>query len=209
MVLNATLSRASEGGDMDACLRDLGLALNGKVRRADAGVWPINPPRAKNLTAASSGSSNEGRRAAEEILRQWNSFATTMRCSSARASVLAARTAHSRLLRYSTPPMHWLLIAYLIVLVFVAYRHDKFGRGGSLRRAWLAFAAIPLSHFFFTLLRAGNFADSRDLALIEIWSDGIVWLLLGISLWSLGGVLAPDTEAATYGREPVVPPTAP
>ena len=86
----------------------------------------------------------------------------------------------------------WLLIAYLLALTFLSINRQKFSDTGSLRMAWLWLAGVPLSHFFFSLFRAGNFGSTRDLALVEIWADGFAWLLLGISLLCLAGILAPD-----------------
>jgi hypothetical protein len=105
--------------------------------------------------------------------------------------------------------MTWLLIAYLIALLYIALRRGTSGNADAYRRAWIAFAAIPLSHFFFTLLRAGNFGDSRDLALVEIWADGFEWLLLGISMLFLTGTLAPNSRANEGVAGSNLPPPGP
>jgi hypothetical protein len=88
--------------------------------------------------------------------------------------------------------MTWILIAYLLVLIYLALHREKLVKGGSLRLAWMWFVAIPISHFVFALFKAGNIGTPRDLALIEIWSDGIEWLLLGGSLFFLTGALFQD-----------------
>ena len=82
--------------------------------------------------------------------------------------------------------MNWLLIATLLALTFVSCNSNKVGKPGALRIAWLWFAAIPFGHFAMALFRAGNYRDPRDLALIEIWSDGFAWLFLGLSLFNIG-----------------------
>lgn len=82
--------------------------------------------------------------------------------------------------------MIWLLIASLLALTFVSCNSNKVGNPASLRMAWTCFAAIPFSHFAMALFRAGNYTSPRDLALIEIWSDGFAWLFLGLSIFNLG-----------------------
>jgi hypothetical protein len=86
----------------------------------------------------------------------------------------------------------WILTVYLLVLIYLALKRDKFEHNAPLRPAWITFALIPVSHFVFALFRAGNFPAPRDLALIEIWADGIAWLLLGASLLFLTGMIAPE-----------------
>ena len=102
--------------------------------------------------------------------------------------------------------MTWLLTAYLLVLTFLAVKRDKFPNASALRPAWIAFALIPISSFFFTLVRAGNFGDTPDLALTEIWANGIEGLLLGMSMLFLTGMLAPNPEWGRYRSEPSPPP---
>ena len=87
--------------------------------------------------------------------------------------------------------MNWILIAYLLVLIFLAVKRDRFANSSALRSAWITFALIPISYFVFALFRAGNFRDPRDLALIEIWANGVEWLLLGISMLFLTQMIAP------------------
>lgn len=82
--------------------------------------------------------------------------------------------------------MNWLLIAFLLALTFVSCNASKVGTPAALRMAWLWFSAIPFSHFAMALFRAGNYTNPRDLALIEIWSDGLAWLFLGLSIFNLG-----------------------
>lgn len=106
--------------------------------------------------------------------------------------------------------MTWFLLGYLAALLYVSANRHKFARLASLRLAWIFFACIPLSHFFFALLRAGNFGDTRDMALVEIWNDGVVWLLLGISILYLAGSVAPPAiEPADRASVPPPPPPPP
>src|SRR5688572_5413581 len=97
--------------------------------------------------------------------------------------------------------MIWILIVYLLLLIFLAVRRDKFPNAAALRPAWISFALIPISSFVFALIRVGNIRDSHDLALVEIWSNGIEWLLLGISMLFLTGMLAPNPEWGGYRGE--------
>jgi hypothetical protein len=83
-------------------------------------------------------------------------------------------------------PMHWLLIASLLALTFVSCNANRVGDRGALRMAWIWFSAIPFSHFAMALFRAGSFRNPHDLALVEIWSDGLAWLFLGLSIFCLG-----------------------
>lgn len=95
--------------------------------------------------------------------------------------------------------MNWILIAYLLVLIFLATRLVDLQRRGSFRAAWITFAFIPLWHFLMHLFRAGNFRDVRTLQLIEIWDQAVPSLLLGISFLFLVGVLAPVADRS--GRD--------
>ena len=104
--------------------------------------------------------------------------------------------------------MNWFLIAYLLALVYLANR-ERLGRMDSFRLAWIWFALIPISHFLFALIRVSNLRSPNDLALTEIWADGIAWLLLGISMFYLIGSVAPDRKPdAALGKQPQ-PPTSP
>jgi hypothetical protein len=91
--------------------------------------------------------------------------------------------------------MTWILIAYLIGLLYLATHREKLPIGASLRTPWVWFALVPIIQFVFSLIRARYVG--YDLELVEIWSDGISWLLLGISLLCLTGSLAPNRQANT------------
>jgi len=82
--------------------------------------------------------------------------------------------------------MNWLLIASLLALTFVSCNANNVGDRRALRMAWIWFSAIPFSHFVMALFRAGNFRNPHDLTLVEIWSDGLAWLFLGLSIFWLG-----------------------
>jgi hypothetical protein len=85
-----------------------------------------------------------------------------------------------------TSLMHWLLIAQLLVLTFVSVRMDAAAARGGLTMAWCCLAAAPLSRFVMALFRAGNMGIARDMALIEVWADGLTWLFVGLSIFCLG-----------------------
>jgi len=97
--------------------------------------------------------------------------------------------------------MTWILIGYLFALLYIATHREKLASSDSLRMAWIWFALIPITHFVFDLFRAGNVGSTGDLALVEIWDAGLAWLLLGISLLSLTGVVAPDRLRKTQAGE--------
>ena len=90
--------------------------------------------------------------------------------------------------------MTWLLIAYVLGLFYFAANPKKISNTGLFRAAWIWLGLIPVNHFIFTLFRAGNIRSTRDLALVEVWSNGISWLLLGISLLILINALIPCEE---------------
>ena len=78
--------------------------------------------------------------------------------------------------------MTWLILAQLVNLSLISYNKDKLKSTASLRSAWNWFFGVFFSHAFFTLFRAGNYID---LALVEIWATGFVWLFLGMSTFQL------------------------
>ena len=82
--------------------------------------------------------------------------------------------------------MPWLLIAQLLALTYVSCHPAAVVDRGLLRAAWCWLAAVPVSQFAMALFRAGNFRDARDMVLIEIWSNGFLWLFAGLSLFCLG-----------------------
>jgi len=88
--------------------------------------------------------------------------------------------------------MTWLLAAYLLGLLYFTANPDKVSNKETFRIAWIWFALIPIANFVFALFRAGNAGIAKDLLLVEIWSNGIAWLLLGISFFIFINALMPD-----------------
>jgi hypothetical protein len=86
--------------------------------------------------------------------------------------------------------MNWIIATYLLALVYLSTHQERLPKRVSLHGAWFWFSLMPIGQFVFSLLRAANIRDPRDLALVEIWADGVGWLLLGISLLSLTGSIA-------------------
>jgi len=86
--------------------------------------------------------------------------------------------------------MSWILIAYLIALALLTFKVDSPVSGKALAKAWSWIAAIGICHFIFSVLRAGNYRNAKDLMLIGIWEDGFGWLLLGISILCLARGIA-------------------
>ena len=99
--------------------------------------------------------------------------------------------------------MPWILVAYLLALAYLTVHPEKLPKGTSVRVAWFWFSLIPVSQFFFTLFRAGNYTSARDLALVEIWAEGVAWLLLGVSLLRLFGNVFPHAENYAVQDEPM------
>ena len=81
--------------------------------------------------------------------------------------------------------MTWLLIVYFVGLFYLALNQNKIANKFSFRVAWSFYASIPACNFLFTLFRLGNIRVSRNLAVVELWANGIPWLLLSISLFFL------------------------
>lgn len=80
-----------------------------------------------------------------------------------------------------------ILCAYLLGLLFFTFRKSHVAHFASLQMAWYLFAVIPFVHVLFTLIHAAAFTSRqsdlpKNLALVEIWKEGFVWLLFGISL---------------------------
>jgi len=87
---------------------------------------------------------------------------------------------------------------------------SRLPKRGSLRAAWVWFALIPLTQFVFALFRAGTGGSARDLMLVEMWADGVGWLLLGLSLLCLTDLFGdPDHTNAEPGAPPEPPSAAP
>jgi len=82
-----------------------------------------------------------------------------------------------------------LLVGYLLGLFYFAANQSKIACKKSFRIAWILFVLIPINNFFFMFFRLfnvdGRISSTRTLALVNTWADGIVWLLLGISIFFL------------------------
>ena len=87
--------------------------------------------------------------------------------------------------------MNWFFAAYLIALAYLTV-HKNGSHTSSLPKPWCWLAMLPITHFVFALFRAGNVRDTRDMVLIEIWANGFEWLFVGISMFTLAGVLKSD-----------------
>ena len=85
--------------------------------------------------------------------------------------------------------MNWILVASLLALAYLTSIAGRFSDSRPLQSAWQWFALVLTSRFVFALLRVGNLRDAHDLALVEIWSDGIEALLLGFSIFSLARLI--------------------
>jgi len=97
--------------------------------------------------------------------------------------------------------MTWTLIAYGAGLFYFAAHQDRLINKNRFRIAWIVFTAIPFSHFFFTLLRANNVNIGKpshrmaeNLASIQLWSSGVEWLLLSISLFVFMTAIIPTDQ---------------
>lgn len=98
--------------------------------------------------------------------------------------------------------MTYIAAAYLLALVYLSVHRQRTPDFPSLQGAWTWLALIPINQFVFALFRAANIRAPRDLALVEIWADGLGWLFLGISMFCLTDVFAPV-------QTNVPPPTTP
>jgi hypothetical protein len=85
--------------------------------------------------------------------------------------------------------MPWVLAAYLLALALFTFKADEIVPRETLGNAWRWLAGVGVCHFIFALVRAGNTRDPQDLIVAGIWEEGVSWLLLGISIFSLVGGL--------------------
>jgi len=95
--------------------------------------------------------------------------------------------------------MTWLLIVYLVGLFYLALNQKHIASRSAFCAAWTLYALIPASNFLFTLIRLGSLRNTRTLAVAELWSNGIQWLLLSISLFCLLNAFM--SKAANASRE--------
>lgn len=93
--------------------------------------------------------------------------------------------------------MTWIFAAYLLGLFYFLANPEKVANKAGFRSAWIWLGMVPIANFVFALFRAGNIRSGGDMALVEIWADGIGWLFLGISLLVLIGALMPGDPEDT------------
>jgi hypothetical protein len=91
--------------------------------------------------------------------------------------------------------MTWILIVYLVALLLLAYKHEKIVNLHAFRVSWVFFTLVLGCHFLFTLFRAGNFRDPREMMLVEIWATGLPWLFFSISFFALMFALLPFSQS--------------
>ncbi len=101
--------------------------------------------------------------------------------------------------------MSWIHIVYLLSLLFIAIKGEGLGKRSSFRKAWIAFALIPLWYVLMQLFAAGNIGDGKVTMLIAVWQEIGSNLLLGISLLCLLGVLAPKVAPQQNSLAPRYP----
>lgn len=90
--------------------------------------------------------------------------------------------------------MIWFMIAYVLGLFYFTANPEKIVHRRRFRLAWIVFAGVPLTSAFFTLLRAATIGSARSLAIVEIFSRSISWLLIGVSFLILLGALLPQDK---------------
>jgi len=98
--------------------------------------------------------------------------------------------------------MTWILIVYLVALLLLAYKHEKIVNLSAFRVSWLFFTLVLGTHFLFTLFRAGNYRDPRDMALVEIWANGLPWFFFSISFFVLMFALLPTSQPPRFPDSP-------
>jgi hypothetical protein len=87
--------------------------------------------------------------------------------------------------------MIWFMMAYLLGLFYFAANPTRIANRNRFRMAWVVFALVPGVTAVFTLLRTLTVGFTRSMAILEILSNGLSWLLLGVSLFLMLGALLP------------------
>lgn len=100
-----------------------------------------------------------------------------------------------------------LLTTYLLGLLFFALKKNRVANHHQLRMAWVMLALIALCHAFFTLIHAMVFTSephdlAKNLALVEVWKEGAIWLLFGIGLMFFMSALLPGSTPDDNPPEP-------
>jgi len=87
--------------------------------------------------------------------------------------------------------MIWLMVAYLLGLFYFVANPSKIANQKRFRLAWILFGIMPLISALFTMLRTFTLGFTRSGALLEIISNGLQWLLLGVSFLVVLSALLP------------------
>ena len=96
--------------------------------------------------------------------------------------------------------MIWLILTHLLILSCLSYNKERLKSNESLRLAWKWFTGVFFSQALLTIFRVGNY-KSADLGLVEIWSNGFVWLFIGLSISQLPSLFSGDDEAISPEQE--------
>lgn len=97
--------------------------------------------------------------------------------------------------------MNYILVAYVLGLFYLSANLDKVFNKEQLRAAWIWFVFIIFSKVGFAALTAAQIRSTRNMALIEIWKEGVAWLLLGISILCLVNALIGNQSPDDHSRQ--------
>jgi len=87
----------------------------------------------------------------------------------------------------------WLFLVYGIGLFYLFINPEKAPNRNALKEAWFYFVGAIAVVFIFTFIRAGSIGNTKDMALTEIWSIGISWTLVSISMFMVTKAF-PDSD---------------
>jgi hypothetical protein len=96
--------------------------------------------------------------------------------------------------------MIWLMITHLLGLLYFAANPAKIVNRKRFRLAWMLFSVLPMVTGFFTFLRSFTVGFARHMAVLEIISNSLSWLLLGVSLLILLGAILPSEKKSGAPR---------
>ena len=93
----------------------------------------------------------------------------------------------------------WFVIIYGVGLFYLLIHQDNVRDKNSFRITWILYCLAIMSSGVFALFKAGCSSSRvpssrivKNLALIDIWSTGLTWLLLGLSLLILLRAVMPS-----------------
>jgi len=89
--------------------------------------------------------------------------------------------------------MTWILLPYGAFLCYLLLDGRQITNRESFRKAWILFAAIPLSDAVLTLFRTFSI---ESLIRVEIWADGFAWLFFGFSFLAIFNAFGEETGNA-------------